>query len=152
MSIFRKAAPLLAALSLAVTLVPSANAVGPLALKPVQVSDRHFGAAEVFRTQQMTLAADAGVRWSRITFAWPGLQPGYWNGEWYLPFSYLDAQQLKDVDLAGMLVGTSLRYADDPSKGPQSTPKGLYLGYNDPNNTWGQFVRQAAHERLQAKR
>jgi hypothetical protein len=132
-------------LSLALSLLPAAaGAAGPLALKPVGQSDRHFGVAEAFRTQQTNLAADAGVRWSRITFSWPGLQPGYWNGEWYLPFNYLDSQIQHDVDLAGMLVGTSLRYAEDPAKGPQSIPKGLYLKYDDPNNTWGQFVRQAA--------
>jgi hypothetical protein len=145
MHFLRRLAPLLGAVTLALSLLPSAaGAAGPLALKAVTQSDRHFGAAEVFRTQQTTLAYDAGVKWSRITFSWPGLQPGYWNGEWYLPFNYLDSQILHDVDLTGMLVGTSLRYAEDPSKGPQSVPKGLYLKYDDPNNTWGQFVRQAA--------
>jgi hypothetical protein len=144
MTVFCKIAPFLAALTLAATLVPNAGAAGPLALKPVNNSDRHFGVAEVFRTQQTNLAYDAGVKWSRITFAWPGLQPGYWNGEWYLPLNYLDSQISHDIDLAGMLVGTSARYAEDPSKGPQALPKGLYLGWNDPNNTWGQFVHRAA--------
>lgn len=142
--IFRKIAPIVGALSIVAAVVPQASAAGPLALKAVSSSDRHFGVAESFRTQQTSLAYDAGVRWSRITFAWPGLQPGYWNGEWYLPAGYLAGQIEHDIDLAGMLVGTSLRYAEDPSKGPQSLPKGLYLSYNDPNNTWGQFVRQSA--------
>ncbi len=144
MRIVRKLVPLLAALSLAITLAPAAGAAGPLALKPVTSSDRHFGVAEAFRTQQTNLAYDAGVKWSRITFSWPGLQPGYWNGEWYLPFNYLDSQISHDIDLAGMLVGTSLRYAEDPAKGPQSLPKGLYKPYDSPENTWGQFVRKAA--------
>ncbi|HEX6510931.1 MAG TPA: hypothetical protein VF157_01430 [Chloroflexota bacterium] len=144
MSVFLKLLPLFAALIIAATAVPVAGASGPLALKPVDASDRHFGVAESFRTQQTHLAYDAGVKWSRITFAWPGLQPGYWNGEWYLPAGYLADQMSHDIDLAGMLVGTAPEYAQDLTKGPQSVPKGLYLPYDSPGNTWGQFVRKAA--------
>ena len=135
-------------LTVAVLLVPqsSAGASGPLALKAVNmsVSDRHFGAAEAFRVQQTKLAQNAGVKWERLTFAWPQLDPGYWNGKNYLPFSYLDEQIADDIDLAGMLVGTEPRYAADPTKGVQSVPAGLYLPYTDPNNTWAQYVKQAA--------
>jgi hypothetical protein len=91
MTLLRKVLPFLAALSIAATLVPSAAATGPLALKPVSASDRHFGVAEAFRTQQNNLAYNAGVKWERITMFWPGLDPGYWNGQFYLPFNYLDA-------------------------------------------------------------
>ncbi len=122
----------------------SAAASGPLALKPVTLSDRHFGVAEAFRTQQTDLAYNAGVRWERLTMSWPQLDPGYWNGEWYLPFTYLDSQILHDIDLVGMLINTPSKYASDPSKGSQAVPAGLYLPYNDPDNSWGQFVRKAA--------
>src|SRR5437899_12992236 len=120
-----KVAPFLAALLCAFALIPPAGAAGPAALKPVNVADRHFGVAEAFRTQQTNLAYDAGVKWSRITMSWPQLDPGYWNGEWYLPFSYLDAQIMHDVDLVGMLAGTPKQYASDPLQGPQSVPVGL---------------------------
>jgi len=140
----RGALPLVSAFTLLSAVVPAASAAGPLALKPVASSDRHFGVAEVFRTQQTNLAYDAGVRWSRLTFAEPGLKPGYWNGKDYLPFGYMDQMIGHDIDMAGMLVGTAPQYAQDPAKGPQSLPKGLYLAYNDPGNTWGQFVHQAA--------
>src|SRR5579871_2192594 len=146
MRMLSRVAPLLAAVVFAFSLAPSAGAAGPLALKPVQLSapDRHFGVAEAFRTQQTNLAYDAGVKWSRLTMSWPQLDPGYWNGEWYLPFSYLDAQIMHDVDLVGMLVGTPGQYAADPSQGPRSVPSGLYLPYNNPGNTWGQFVTRTA--------
>ncbi|MHB8620002.1 MAG: hypothetical protein ACYDAG_10610 [Chloroflexota bacterium] len=142
----------LAAVSLISALLPlslaSASDSGlggvPPVLPPVTNSDRHFGVAESFRVQQTDLAYNAGVRWSRITIAWPQLDPGYWNGPWYLPFPYLDSQIAHNIDLVGMLIGTPDSCSSDPSKGPQAVPAGLYLPYNDPNNCWGQFVRQAA--------
>jgi hypothetical protein len=137
------AAPLAAAIGLFLSSIQPASAVGPLALKPVSASDRHFGVAEVFRTQQTNLAFNAGVKWSRITIAWPGQDPGYWNKD-YLPFTYIDSQMLHDIDWTGMLIGTPSMYAQDPSQGPQGVPRGLYLPWNDPNNLWGQYVRQAA--------
>src|SRR5579862_7164490 len=143
MNVFRKAAPFVAAFFLLASIVPAASAAGPLALKPVQMqsADRHFGAAEAFRTQQTSLAYNAGVKWERLTFDWPNLQPGYWNHD-YLPFHYLDDQIMHDEDVVGMLVGTTPAAEADPSKGVQSVPKGLYLPYNDPGNTWGQFVHK----------
>ena len=144
MSVFRRILPLLACLSLAAALVPAADAAGPLALKPVTTADRHFGVAEAFRTQQNNLAYNAGVKWERITMFWPGLDPGYWNGDFYLPFNYLDSQISHDIDLTGMLIGTPPQYATDKAKSPQSVPAGLYLPWNDPRNSWGQFVHKAA--------
>ncbi|MBV9121446.1 MAG: hypothetical protein JOZ39_12120 [Chloroflexi bacterium] len=131
---------------MAALLPQSAAAAGPLALKSVTMTsaDRHFGVAEAFRVQQTSLAKDAGVKWERITMSWPQLDPGYWNGEWYLPDSYIKSQINQDIDMVGMLIGTPTRYASDPAKGVQAVPAGLYLAYNDPNNTWGQFVRKSA--------
>src|SRR5438270_12603442 len=129
MSFLRKAAPFIAAFSLAAVLIQPVSAAGPLALKPVSTSDRHFGVAEVFRTQQTDLAANAGVRWSRLTIAWPGQSPGYWNKD-YLPFKYMDSQMLHDIDWTGMLIGTPAMYAQDPSQGPQGVPRGLYEPYD----------------------
>src|SRR5579872_1618904 len=116
MSILRKVLPFFAALSMVGAGVPAAAAAGPLALKPVSASDRHFGVAEAFRTQQTNLAYNAGVKWERITMFWPGLDPGYWNGEFYLPFNYLDSQIAHDIDLTGMLIGTPPQYATDKAK------------------------------------
>ncbi len=140
---------LLGLLTLLTVLLPQASAAaasGPLALKPVTMTqtDRHFGVAEAFRVQQTDLAWNAGVKWERITMSWPQMDPGYWNGQFYLPFQYLDSQINHDIDLVGMLINTPPKYAADPSKGPQSVPAGLYLPYNDPNNTWGQFVKKSA--------
>ncbi len=129
-----------------IVLATSAPVAGAAEVKPLPpvASDRHFGVAEAFRTQQTELAYNAGAKWERLTMSWPQLYPGYWNGEWYLPFNYLDSQIAHDVDLVGMLINTPDQYSTDRSKGTTAVPSGLYLPYTDPNNSWAQFVRTTA--------
>ncbi|MGH2364120.1 MAG: hypothetical protein ACRDHX_05640 [Chloroflexota bacterium] len=128
--------------ALAAPAAPAAPAPEPL--PPVTNSDRHFGAAEAFRVQQTTLAQDAGVKWERVTMSWPQLDPGYWNGPWYLPFPYLDSQIAHDIDLVGMLINTPDAHSTNLADGTTAVPAGLYLPVDDPNNSWAQFARRTA--------
>ena len=110
----------------------------------VNAPDGRLGAVEAFRTDQTTLAYDAGVRWERLTFWWKGLQsgPGQPLNPFYLPLSYIDQERAHGIKVVGVLVNTPDWAAADPSQGGKSPPKNLNLAYNDPNNYWGQFVRQ----------
>jgi len=103
-----------------------------------------LGAVEAFRTNQTSLAYDAGVRWERLTFWWRGLQdgPGHALNPFYLPLSYVDQERSHGVQVVGVLVNTPDWAAADPAQGGKSPPKNLNLAYNDPDNYWGQFVRQ----------
>jgi len=106
--------------------------------------DGKLGAVEAFRTDQTSLAYDAGVRWERLTFWWKGLQagPGQPLNPFYLPLSYIDQERAHGIQVVGVLVNTPDWAAADPAQGGKSPPKNLNLAYNDPNNYWGQFVRQ----------
>jgi len=105
--------------------------------------DGHLGAVEAFRTNQTTLAYDAGVKWERLTFWWRGMQnkPGEALNPFYLPLSYVDQERAHGIEVVGLLVNTPDWAAADPSQGGKSPPKNLNLPYNDPNNYWGQYVR-----------
>lgn len=140
----RLVASLLALLALLPVQASAVDLPGPRLLAPVTDGDRRFGVAEAFRTSQTTLTYDAGVKWSRLSFPWTQLEPGYWNGKYMLPFAYLDNEINHDVDLAGMLINTPDNVALHPELHGASPPRGLYLAFNDPGNVWGQFVTRAA--------
>lgn len=103
-----------------------------------------LGAVEAFRTDQTSLAYDAGVRWERLTFWWRGMQdgPGRALNPFYMPMTFVDQERSHGIQVVGVLVNTPDWAAADPSQGGKSPPKNLDLPYNDPNNYWGQFVRQ----------
>ena len=111
---------------------------------PVTDADGHLGAVEAFRTDQTTLAYDAGVKWERLTFWWRGMQagPGQGLNPFYLPISYVDQERAHGVQVVGVLVNTPDWAAADPAQAGRSVPKNLGQPYNDPNNYWGQFVRR----------
>ena len=131
---------ILAFLAMALLPVANAHADGVTVTSP----DGRLGAVEAFRTDQTTLAYDAGVRWERLTFWWKGLQsgPGQPLNPFYLPLSYIDQERSHGVQVVGVLVNTPDWAAAEPAQGGKSPPKNLNLAYNDPNNYWGQFVRQ----------
>ncbi|HEU5318562.1 MAG TPA: hypothetical protein VFX49_20785 [Chloroflexota bacterium] len=129
---------------------PAATAPAPapaspaVTFAPLAGTDGRLGAVEAFRAGQTSLPYDAGVRWERMTFWWRGLQsgPGQPLNPFYLPYSYIDDERARGVEVVGLLVNTPDWAAQDPSRGGTSVPKNLYLPYNHPDNYWGQFVRQ----------
>lgn len=111
-------------------------------LPPVTASDDHFGAVEAFRTNQTSVAYDAGVKWERLTFWWSGMQagPGQDLNPFYMPFNYIDQERQRGIKVVGLLINTPDWAAADPSQHTASVPKDLALPYDDPNNYWGQYV------------
>ncbi|MCC7368041.1 MAG: hypothetical protein IT306_06440 [Chloroflexi bacterium] len=105
--------------------------------------DSRFGLNEAWRAAE---AADrAGAGWSRILFWWSEMQkdgPGGLN----LFATDQDAYINNEADRGRLLVGAVLNTppwasADGSRNG---VPNGLYLPYDHPDNTWGQFMRLMA--------
>lgn len=117
-------------------------APGVQPLPPVTSSDDHFGAVEAFRTDQTSVAYNAGVKWERLTFWWSGMQggPGQELNPFYMPYNYIDQERQHGITVVGLLINTPDWAAADPSQHTASVPKNLALPYNDPNNYWGQYV------------
>lgn len=103
-----------------------------------------FGVAEAFRTNQTSLAYDAGVRWERLTFSWRDLQagPGQPLNPGYLPRAYLDRERAHGIQIVGLIINTPAWAAEHPEQGGHSVPKGLGLPIEDRQNYWAQFVRR----------
>ncbi|HEU0168713.1 MAG TPA: hypothetical protein VFS62_13120 [Chloroflexota bacterium] len=115
-----------------------------MGVAPAFASDASFGATDAFRTNQTTLAYDAGIKFERLTFWWSGLQPDGPNtalNPFYLPTSYVDQERAHGIQVIGVLVSTPKWAQADPSADTRSVPKNLNLDWNDPNNYWGQFVK-----------
>lgn len=115
----------------------SLKAQGPLPPEP-PVRDLRFGVVQAYDTPE--LATAAGVGWTRVFFSWADLQPGGtrdWNEHYFL--DKVPNRELNDGrQMVGLLIGTPY-WAAGSRRG---VPSGLYFHYNDPNNAWGQFVKQ----------
>ena len=125
------------------TVAHAAPSVTPL--PPMTNSDDHSGAVEAFRTNQTSVAYNAGVKWERLTFWWSGMQsgPGQELNPFYMPTSYIDQEKQHGVStVVGVLINTPDWAAADPSQHTASVPKNLTLPYDDPNNYWGQYVNK----------
>jgi hypothetical protein len=102
---------------------------------PPQPLDPRFGAVEAHYAAGR--ATEAGVAWERVLLYWKYLQPdgpGDWN-VYVLPDGVLNQELAAGREVVAVLAGTPPWAADE-----NGLPKGLYLPYDDPGNTWGQFV------------
>jgi hypothetical protein len=117
----------------------SSSAATPQAPPASGPPDRRFGAVETYDAPAAASALGAG--WTRIPFLWAQMQP---NGthEWIAPISdEALAQEIAQGRQPVGLVITTPGWATDMSIGP-GAPYGLHLGHNDPNNLWGNYLRQ----------
>ncbi|MCP4429132.1 MAG: hypothetical protein GY803_31995, partial [Chloroflexi bacterium] len=84
-------------------------------------------------------AAALGASWTRIQLHWAETQPNS-PAEWTPKVS--DAQINGEINagrlVTGLLIGIPSWARDD-----KGLPRGLWLPHDDPNNTWGVFVREA---------
>jgi hypothetical protein len=114
-------------------------------LPAVATDDGRFGMVQGLIDPDM--AYKAGARWDRIVFPWSLIQkdgPNSWT-ELYFTDEQIRTQQRRGVTMAGVIIATPQWASTTPEKGrPVDPPRGLELAYNDPNNTWGQFVRKLA--------
>lgn len=120
---------------------PRAATVAPL--PAVETTDGRFGMVQGI--VQPDLAWQAGARWDRIIFPWSLIQrdgPNAWT-QLYFTDEAIRAQARRGVTMAGILIYTPQWASPTPEKGrPVDPPRGLDLKYDDPNNTFGQFVRK----------
>ncbi|MDP8922721.1 MAG: hypothetical protein M3O34_07575 [Chloroflexota bacterium] len=126
---------------------PSASAtVATVAPLPaVATNDDRFGMVQGIGAPD--LAYHAGARWDRVIFPWSLIQkdgPNSWT-ELYYTDEAIKAQVRRGVTMAGVMIYTPQWASINPTYGrPVDKPQGLDLPYNDPRNTWGQFVRKLA--------
>jgi hypothetical protein len=131
--------PLLILTILAVLVVLRAQA--PLRTSSTLAFDPRFGAVEAFRARDQANAA--GVRWSRLVFAWSAIQPSgprSWNAG-YFPDRLLEAELASGRRVVGLLIGTP-PWAGHGS--PSSPPRGLDLPPEHSDNAWAAFARAMA--------
>ena len=104
------------------------------------VIDSRFGVVQAYEAPEV--ADDIEVGWERLFFSWPELQP-QGPGDWNPAYPYFDDATIqRELDAGRELVGLLINtppWASDGG-GYASVPRGLYLPYDDPGNTWGQFV------------
>lgn len=89
---------------------------------------------------------DAGVSYDRVTFDWFRFQPSAGNLDANVVNAYdalLSDAKAAGIDTLGILIGAPEWARDERYlNGTYRVPRGLELAWDDPNNTWGQFVFQ----------
>ena len=106
-------------------------------LPPAAGIDWRFGVIESYESPGE--ASALGASWTRVQFHWAETQPNG-SGEWLPQVS--DAQINSEVN-AGRLVTGLLIGIPGWAQDGNGLPNGLWLPHDDPNNTWGVFVRDA---------
>ena len=96
-----------------------------------------FGVVESYESPAH--AARLGVGWTRVPFHWAKVQPGA-SGDWE---PEIGQEQLESEIAAGRMVVGLLIGIPEWATTEDGLPEGLYLDYNDPANTWAEYVRRA---------
>jgi hypothetical protein len=100
--------------------------------------DPRFGVVQAYEAAEA--ADEVEVGWERLFFSWPDMQPDgpdRWD-EPYYGDAAIDQEVAAGRELVGLLINTPAWATDGSSFA--SVPRGLYLPYDDPENTWGRFV------------
>ena len=104
--------------------------------------DTRIGVAEGFRNAGLMSDIQAG--WERVILPWDQLQPsgGGNNGNLGITLSndQLQNELNRGVHVVGLLEFTPEWAATNPESGRRSPPRNLALPFDDPNNSWGDFV------------
>lgn len=118
--------------------------VSPAGALPPVKGDMKFGVAEAFHAPAQAQAA--GAQWERIVFWWSALQPSgpnSWNNFYLGPYDYfLKRERNRGFDVVGVILNTPAWAATDQKNPSTAVPVGLYKAWDDPENTWGQFIRK----------
>ncbi len=129
---------------------PTNAATSPVTpLPPVGQSDPRFGIVQAVESTDR--AVQAGARWERLVFHWSAYQPQGaqdWsttdpNLPGFVRDDTISSQIAAGITPVGVVLSTPTWAARD-SSGSISPPKGLDLPYNDPSNSWGQFMSRLA--------
>ncbi|MGB0385971.1 MAG: glycosyl hydrolase [Ardenticatenaceae bacterium] len=141
-------------MGMALTMLAPAETVveaqGSLLPAPLPVSpDPRFGIVEAYLHPDYANAAGAG--WTRVHFGWGnGLQrsrDGDLNPFYFGSGVMIDEVLTRELNANRQPVGLLIETPDWAGGGHQhNVPSGLDYPYNDPNNLWGQFVKQVVEE------
>ncbi|KAA3660552.1 MAG: hypothetical protein DWQ04_19110 [Chloroflexi bacterium] len=105
--------------------------------RPSQAAvDWRFGVVESYENPGQ--ASSLGVSWTRVKFHWAAVQAGG-PGTWTPNVS--EAQISNEIASGRMVVGLLIGVPDWAWN--NGLPAGLELPHDDPNNTWGNYVREA---------
>ncbi len=109
-----------------------------VAAKPAQQAlDWRFGVIESYTAPRA--ANNLGVSWTRVRFQWAEVQPdGPEKWKSTVREEQIDGEIEAGREVVGLLIGIP-----DWARGDDGLPAGLYLPYDDPDNTWAVFVREA---------
>jgi hypothetical protein len=100
--------------------------------------DWRFGVVESYTAPNS--ARELGTAWTRIRFQWANAQtdgPDSWTAQ-------ISDEQIEQELAAGRLVVGLLIGIPEWARDENGLPQGLWLPYDDPGNTWGNFVGQVA--------
>ncbi|MCA9931218.1 MAG: hypothetical protein KC419_22185, partial [Anaerolineales bacterium] len=121
----------------AITAVTTPNVhTAPAERDPQAAVDWRFGVIESYENPGD--ASSLGVGWTRVKFHWAAVQQGG-PGTWTPAVS--DAQINNEIGAGRMVVGLLIGVPD--WAWDNGLPAGLHLPHDDPNNTWGNYVREA---------
>jgi hypothetical protein len=100
--------------------------------------DWRFGVVESYTAPNSS--RELGTAWTRVRFQWADTQldgPDSWTPQ-------VADEQIEQELAAGRLVVGLLIGIPEWARDEKGLPQGLWLPYDDPDNTWGTFVRQIA--------
>ena len=95
-----------------------------------------FGVIESYESPSH--AQRLGVGWTRVTFHWAEIQSGE-EEAWTPPLS--DEQIASEIDAGRMMVGLLIGIPDW-ARAEDRLPQGLWAPYDDPANSWANYVSQ----------
>jgi len=100
--------------------------------------DWRFGVVEAYTAQNT--ARELNIGWTRVRYHWGEVQADgvdTWTPE--LSDEQIDAQLSAGREVVGLLIGIP-----DWARDEAGLPQGLWLAFDDPDNTWGVFVHDIA--------
>ncbi len=103
--------------------------------------DPRFGVVE--SPEAPDWAAELGIAWTRVRFAWHEIQPNGpedWNPPW--PAERLEAEHRAGREIVALVLGTPEWARADPRV--PGVPRGLYEDESRPENEWAAFLRRLA--------
>ncbi|MDX1414553.1 MAG: hypothetical protein R3293_10205 [Candidatus Promineifilaceae bacterium] len=104
--------------------------------KAQEEKEWRFGVVEAYTAPNS--ARELDIAWTRVRFHWAEAQKGG-TGTWTPEVS---DEQIANELAAGRLVVGLLIGIPDWARDEDDLPQGLWLDYDDPDNTWGIFVRE----------
>ncbi|MBM2812256.1 MAG: exported protein of unknown function [Chloroflexi bacterium] len=116
------------------------SAIDAVALAPVTDPDDRWGFNAVYPDPASgRLAREAGARWNRWEFRWDVVEATRGQPRWGDYDTLVNSTIANGLKVQGILISVPAWAKDS-----KSLPQGLNLAWDNPQNIWGRFVRDAA--------